>query len=700
MAIGGQNPIEEIKERLSIVDVVGQRVQLKKAGRTLKGLCPFHNEKTPSFIVSPDRGTYHCFGCGEGGDIFAFLMKTENLDFPEALEALAQRAGVTLKPRAVAAKDDERRERIFQLNAAAAQYYYSVLRGEQGRTGYDYLKRRGVTDATIESWQLGYAPDAWDSLLKYLTARGHDRAAIVEAGLAVERDSGARDTFRGRVLFPIRDSKGSILGFGGRILGDGQPKYLNTPASPVFDKGGCLFGIDVARTAIREAGRGVIVEGYMDALIAHQFGIRNVVGALGTALTDRQVGLLKRLTKTLVLALDPDAAGEKAALKGLEVARQAYGEAVPIPQPGGLVRMEQRLDADLRIATLPDGLDPDEVIRRDPAEWHRIIDAAKPTVEFYFDVILNSLDLGSAKGVSAAADQLLPVIGEVQDQVQQSFYLARLADRLKVNVEALRAELHRDRLRAAARGKPAARRRPPPAEAAPAKSTSRPSTVLDEYYVELALQAYRRTGRPPALLGEGDLDDDSVARLALRWVLGRSGPAASDLTAAIVAARGDLPEQIAEWLATRAEGGHGTPLLDDAQVQSQLDYCANEIRRRNLHWRTEEMVDLMRGEIATGDAGARSERELVAATSDLLAQIRLVELGTTRAAVWRPAAATSLLARIERPTKPAPPRASQRSTPTATPAPPDWQPDTFSDEETAGIYGFDPSELDESPPNL
>jgi DNA primase len=257
----GSAAIEEIKERLSIVDVVSTKVQLKKAGRTLKGLCPFHSEKTPSFIVFPDKGDYHCFGCQQHGDIFTFVMKTENLDFPAALERLAQQAGVTIRPRQEAAREDKRRARIFELNALAADYYHQLLRRDVGKVAWAYLVRRGISLETAEAYGLGWAPDSYDALLKYLVSRGASEPELLEAGLIVEReDRRPRDTFRARVTFPIRDDKGNTLGFGGRTLADIQPKYLNTPGTPVFDKGACLYGLDSARQAIRQTGHAVVVE--------------------------------------------------------------------------------------------------------------------------------------------------------------------------------------------------------------------------------------------------------------------------------------------------------------------------------------------------------------------------------------------------------------------------------------------------------
>ena len=385
------DPIAEIKARLDIVDVVGQKVALKKAGRTFKGLCPFHNEKSPSFIVFPDKGNYHCFGCGANGDVFSFVMKTENLDFGETLRLLAGRAGVELEPRPTQERANERRNELLRALDAAARYYQQALRRPEAAPAREYLAERGLSSSTLDEFRIGWAPDRWDSLFPYLIGEGYSAETIVAAGLAAKRENGDGyyDRFRGRILFPIHTERGELVGFGGRILDSGQPKYLNSPQTELFDKGSILFGIDRARSAIRASGHVVVVEGYVDVLIAHQSGIKEVVASLGTALTERQVNTLKRLTRTVVLALDADAAGDEAVLRGLEVARQVYGDAtVAVPLPQGLVRLESQLDADIRIAALPRGRDPDEIIRENPREWQSLVDQAKSVVDFYLDAVL------------------------------------------------------------------------------------------------------------------------------------------------------------------------------------------------------------------------------------------------------------------------------------------------------------------------
>lgn len=624
----GSAAIEEIKERLSIVDVVSTKVQLKKAGRTLKGLCPFHNEKTPSFIVFPDKGNYHCFGCGQNGDIFTFVMKTENLDFTAALETLAQRAGVTLKPRQAAAKEDKRRARIFELNALAADYYHQLLRRDVGRVAWDYLQRRGITEETAEVYALGWAPDSYDALQHYLASRGATEAEMLEAGLAVEREErGPRDTFRARVTFPIRDEKGNTLGFGGRTLADVQPKYLNTPGTPVFDKGGCLYGLDAGRQAIRQAGHAVIVEGYTDVLIAHQYGFKNVLASLGTALTDRQVAVLKRHTKHVVLALDPDAAGEAAVLRGAEVVRRGFGAAVPVPLPNGLIRLEQHLDAEINIAALPAGEDPDEVIRRDPAEWRRLIESAKPIVDFYFDTVLRKADLTTAKGSSEAVQQLLPIVGELRDQVQRAFHLRRLAAAVGVSEQVIESEARRLRLREGESRLPEPRR-----HTELVRAQARPGSVLDGYYVELALEHFRRTGRLPSEIDE-DTFGTTEGREAFAWLRSRASAGALDIQNMSDILQTELPEPLAEWLAERVRGAHGVQLLYEAEFARELERTTREIRRRNLRWRSEELAELMRQ--AADESSIPEDRDYVEAAEALLTQLQPYEIHSTRSAVWR-----------------------------------------------------------------
>ena len=465
------NPVEDIKDRLDAVEVIGKYVPLKKAGHNFKGLCPFHSEKTPYFVVFPDDGHYHCFGCGQSGDIFTFVMKMENLEFGDALRQLADRAGVTLVAQPQAVAEDRSRDRLREINSAASHYFHNLLlKSGEGQRARDFLVRRGVNADTVAGWELGYSLDSWDGLTNYLLSKGYAVEDLVAAGLvrrrevegrpaspeAVVQRSDVYDYFRGRVIFPIRDQKGNVTGFGARTLGDDQPKFLNSPQTLVFDKSASLYGIDHAKETIRAGSQTVIVEGYLDVLIAHQMGILNVVASLGTALTERQLGIVKKLGKRLVLALDADSAGDEATLRGLSTAREVMDRvAVPTPSPRGLIRFEYKLDADLRILSLPRGEDPDNVILRSVAEWNQLVQEALPVVDFYFRVVASRLDLKDPKGKSAAVEQLLPLIREIDNQVAQAHYLAQLSRLVQVDERLLAA-----RLRGLASVGPAAERLP------------------------------------------------------------------------------------------------------------------------------------------------------------------------------------------------------------------------------------------------
>jgi len=615
------DPIAEIKARLDIVDVVGQKVVLKKAGRTFKGLCPFHNEKTPSFNVFPDKGNYHCFGCGANGDAFSFLMKTEGLDFAEALRVLAARTGVELQPRPEATRQNEQRAELLRVLDAATLYYQQALRRPDAQRARDYLAGRGIAGKTIDEFRVGWAPDRWDSLYSYLSGEGYSADTMEAAGLVAKRDTGGYyDRFRARILFPIHTERGDLVGFGGRILEDGQPKYLNSPQTELFDKGSVLFGIDHARAAIRTAEQAVIVEGYVDVLIAHQSGIKEVVASLGTALTERQVNTLKRLTRRVVLALDADAAGDEAVFRGLEVARQVYGDAtVAVPLPQGLVRLESRLDADIRIAALPRGRDPDEIIRQDPATWHAIVDGAKSVVDFYFDAVLGRADLSSTKGVATAVRQLLPIVGEVRDSVQQALYLQRLADRVHIAEQLLVSELARLRLSTRSN------RSEPPGEEA---RQPRRRSALDEYAIGLLL-IY--PGQAQAFLnelheGNWDLIESQEVFREIWRQYQDTGHVDRD---AVLKA---LSEPLAEWLRAvlRREGEN--PPLDERVLTDEQERCLRDLRRRSRRVIAPRYRAQFQDLESSSDPGALAEA--LQKFSQELAQLESEERLSKRARIW------------------------------------------------------------------
>ena len=436
--------VEEIKSRIDIVELVSQSVKLRKTGKNYSGFCPFHpNSRTPAFSVFPDTGTWRCFGaCNEGGDIFKFVMKKEGWDFPTTLKYLAEKAGVRLEPATPErmAREEEHGRLRELLEAAVTFYRHALTQSPAGKPALDYLYKRGLTAGSVETFGLGYAPTGWETAMEHFTSKGYTNDEMLQAGLIVEKDSGGyHDKFHNRILFPIRDGMGKMCGFGGRILDPNDvPKFMNSPQTVLFDKGHLLYGLDQARRAIRQQEQAVIVEGYLDVIALHQCGFANTISPMGTALTEDQLRLLKRFTRKIVLALDPDAAGEKATLRGLELARTAmdHGEEL-VFDARGLLRHEARLQADVRVTTLPPGRDPDEVALANPKDWEAIIQNAKPIVVHVMETLAASHNLNDAKEKREVAQQVMPLIADIPDPVERDAYRQQLARMLKVDERTL-----------------------------------------------------------------------------------------------------------------------------------------------------------------------------------------------------------------------------------------------------------------------
>ncbi|MDO8754280.1 MAG: DNA primase [Anaerolineales bacterium] len=444
--------IDEIKSRIDIVDLVTEAgVKLRHSGKSYSGFCPFHdNKRTPAFVVWPELGTWKCYGaCNEGGDIFKFVMKKEGLDFKEALKKLAERAGVelhTYEPRNTP-EVKEAHEHLRTLLEDSIIYYRTHLFNNKEILAY-LREKRGLTDATIQTFGLGYAPHGYDNLLKHFLPKGYSEQELIDAGMLSQRDSESQfsnlqsrsyDKFRNRIMFPIRDENGKMAGFGARIVDpDDIPKFLNSPETPIFTKGKILYGLERARKPIRTVDQAVIVEGYLDVIALHQAGYENVVSPMGTALTEDQLRLLKRSTRRIVLALDPDVAGQKAVLRGLDAARSAMDHEGELGfNARGLLKNEARLQADLRVATLPDNLDPDEIVTRDKEEWKRIIEGAKPIVTHVMDSLAAGQDLNDAKVKSQIASQVLPLIEDLPNAMERDTYRQALARMLRVDERSL-----------------------------------------------------------------------------------------------------------------------------------------------------------------------------------------------------------------------------------------------------------------------
>jgi DNA primase len=500
--------VSDVRERTDIVDLVSQYVQLKKTGRSYKGLCPFHQEKTPSFIVFPDSGNFHCFGCGKGGDAFTFYQSVEHVDFKEALTELARRAGVQLTSiPTVAPEVDAHRQRLIELNELAATFYANILaNSDSGAPGRALAEQRGLSAEAIARFQLGFAPDGWDNLHRYFSARGIDPAVAAEAGLLATRDSGGYyDKFRNRFMFPIRNRDGRVVGFGGRALGDAQPKYLNSPQSPIFDKSSLVYALDLAKDEIRRRDQVVIVEGYMDVIAAHQYGHGNVVAAMGTALTDAQVDQVKRVSKRIVLALDADAAGQLATLRSLESMQSALDhEEVPVPDALGIIRFERKLNADISIVQLPEGKDPDELIRKSPETWPEVVATARPFLDFYIDTVTANIAAGDGRGKSEAVGRVAPVLRQIADRIVQSHYIGLLARRLELDERVVTSEVRRASLQ-----------RGPAAPVAPARAAKPAGPSQEDHLLALLLRHRSLCREILPLVPDDDLMDGRNRALLL-----------------------------------------------------------------------------------------------------------------------------------------------------------------------------------------
>ncbi len=426
--------VEDIRSKADIVEIISEYVSIKKAGRNFKGLCPFHPEKTPSFNVSPDKQFFHCFGCGEGGSVFHFLMKIETLTFPESVRLLASRYGVDI-PRSTGENNYEKDEReiLYKLNQTATDFFMSQLHHPvKGLSVRKYLENRGISLALAKRFSLGFAPDSWDACLTYLKNKGYTMAQLEKGGLikSTEIRDNFFDKFRNRVMFPFHDTRGRVVGFGGRFLGkkESTPKYLNSPETSIFKKGKIFYGIQHTTKGIQKSGFAIIVEGYFDLLVAFQNGIENVIAGSGTALTEDQAILIKRYTENITMLYDSDAAGRAASEKGFEVLRKHLSHGLHI-----------------KMATLPHGEDPDSYLRKHgPEKFNRIIKTAKPFIESLIDSAVKELGTsGSAEMKTRYANDILSFIRKIPSNIEKNEYVNILSERLKISEKAVHSDLFR-----------------------------------------------------------------------------------------------------------------------------------------------------------------------------------------------------------------------------------------------------------------
>jgi DNA primase len=411
--------LDLIKEKINIVDLIQEYLPLKKAGVNFKTNCPFHGEKTASFMVSPERQIWHCFGCGKGGDHFKFLMEKEGMDFKDALEVLAKKAGVVLK-RSAPKKDS--RDKLYEINLKAQEFFqYILLKHPFGKGALDYLKKRGLTEVTIESFGLGYAPNSWESLTKFLLKKGFTTQEIINCGLGVASQRGCYDRFRGRVTFPLIDNKDRIIGYSGRIIEVGEPKYINTPQTSIFDKSLYLFGINKAKGEIRAKNEAILVEGELDVLMSHQAGIKNIVAVKGSALTQGQVDLLKKYTENLSLCFDTDLAGDGASRKGIDIAEGA--------------------GMNVKIIQVKEGKDPAEAVNKDIKIWEQSIAEATPIYDYYLTSVSKRHDPKTPDGIKKIQTELLPIWAKIQSEFVREHYNQKLAALLRLDEITIRKEI-------------------------------------------------------------------------------------------------------------------------------------------------------------------------------------------------------------------------------------------------------------------
>jgi DNA primase len=417
------SPIEEIKAKLDIAEVVGSYIKLTKAGVNYKALCPFHGEKTPSLFVSPSRQIWHCFGCGEGHSIFDFIMKIEGIEFGDALRILAQKAGVELKP--LKPELRTKRQRFYEICELAVKFYQKQLeKSSKGKKVKEYLLKRGINQESIEKWKLGWAPDSWQGLSDFLGSQGYNKQEIEKTGLAIKNEKGSYfDRFRSRIMFPVFDLNSQVIGFGGRVLKKEKEvsKYMNTPNTLLYDKSRVLYGLDRSKVGIRKNDFCMLVEGYIDVILAHQANMKNVVATSGTALTPFHLTILKRYSNNLSLAFDMDFAGDAATKRGINLA--------------------QTRGFNIKVVSMPEGKDPADIISLNPEKFKKMVEGSISILKFYFQNAFSQFDKKTAEGKREISNILLPIIKRISNRIEQSSWVQELASKLNVKEKHIEEEL-------------------------------------------------------------------------------------------------------------------------------------------------------------------------------------------------------------------------------------------------------------------
>lgn len=589
----GLDAVQEIKARLSIEDVVARYVPLKRAGRSLKALCPFHSEKSPSFVVSPDRQMAYCFGCHKGGDLFQFIQEIEGVDFKEALRLLAEQAGVDLSqyalPTAGGSISKDQKTRWFEVNEAAAKFFRDqLLSTKEGAVALQYLEKRGMNADTIEAFELGYAPDSFEATSNALMDKGCAKEDLLELGLLTARQTDGRsgyDRFRGRLMFPIRDVQGRLIGFGGRALKEGEEaKYLNSPESALYHKGSVLYGLHQAKAALRQVGRAVVVEGYMDVLASHQAGVAGVVASSGTAFTVEQFKLLKRFVGSVIFSFDTDRAGEEALRRAVETG-----------QPLGI---------EMKVLRVPEGKDPDECIRENPALWTQAIESAVHYLDYYLKRIEAQRPQGALEAQRWAADQLFPLLRGVSP-LERDHFLRQMSFVVQaeptVVYEAFQAFLKGGAKKALQN----------PFSEKSSASSSRQWTTQD-YFIGFLLRFFEKIDFSVVAVSE-DLFDEGLKKI-YKSVLAHYNGAASWDVGAFLQSLSEQERGDCELRMILAESRNAD--LPEEALQKEIEQVAKQLMK---HHRDEKAQALMREiQSARRANDVEQERRLFQAYSELL----------------------------------------------------------------------------------
>lgn len=586
-----EEKISEIRDRASLLEVVSDYVSLKKTGKNHKGLCPFHSEKTPSFMVNEEKQIFHCFGCGEGGDVFRFLMKAGQFSFPQAVEELARRYGVKLPRREltpIQKNEMAKREILFQINQTAMEYFHDLLtRRREGEEGRRYLSQRGISKEITEEHRLGYSLDRWDGLVSYLRERKTPLEMAGELGLILPRKrEGWYDSFRSRILFPIFDLHERVVGFGGRVIKEGSPKYLNSPESNIYHKGEILYGLHVARRCASERECVIIVEGYFDLLTLHQYGLKHSVATLGTALTAQHIRTLKRYTKNVITLFDADPAGIQATLRSLPLF------------------LEEEVEG--KAVILPKGEDPDGFLRRENLEaLEKRLTGATPLLDFFFDRLMETYDVKSIDGKVKVAKEGVALIGKIPDKIRREFYIKALAERLNLQDSLLYEMLHtlpRDRTKAEeVLKKPLVRRSFPKSEEMVVRLMVHHPELIPVILEEDVLEEFES----PVL------QEMAITLIGLYQKKGRL-----DLAEALGEMEGDLKKRLCEF--ALEESG-----LEKEYRQKMLEDCIRKIRAERLRKNRVELIRRIRE--AEKESGGKGLEILLLKSQELAKKERVSE---------------------------------------------------------------------------